>query len=60
MKGLGTRDTQLIRICVTRDEIDMALIKRYYKLLYKTELIDDIIGDCSGSYRNLLIEVVDH
>lgn len=60
MKGAGTRDAMLIRICVTRDEIDMPQIKQYYRQLYKHELIEDIIGDCSGSYKNLLIELCDH
>ena len=60
MKGLGTRDSQLIRVCVTRDEIDMPQIKQFYRQLYKKELIDDIKGDCSGSYKKLLIELVDH
>ena len=60
IKGFGTKDNLLIRIIVTRDEVDMPLIKRYYKQLYGNNLIDDIKKDTSGDYRKLLIELVDH
>ncbi len=60
IKGFGTKDTLLIRIIVSRDEIDMPMIKRYYKQLYGKDLIDDIKKDTSGDYRKLLIELVDH
>lgn len=33
IKGLGTNDTILIRVLVSRDEIDINRIKRYYKQL---------------------------
>ena len=39
MKGLGTKDTILIRIIVSRDEI-VHRIKRYYKQYYKKEKCD--------------------
>ena len=60
MKGFGTKDNLLIRIIVTRDEIDMPLIKRYYKQLYGKDMIDDIKKDTSGDYKKLLVELVDH
>lgn len=59
-KGLGTNDAKLIRIVVNRDEIDLPQIKAIYKQLYNKELIDEIKSECSGSYRNLLIEIIDH
>lgn len=60
LKGLGTKDNLLIRIIVTRDEIDMPIIKRYYKQLYGNDIIDDIKKDTSGDYKKLLIELVKH
>ena len=58
MKGLGTKDTILIRVIVSRDEIDMYRIKRYYKQLYNIEMYEKIKDDTSGDYRNLLLELI--
>ena len=60
IKGLGTKDSLLIRIIVSRHEIDMPMIKRYYKQLYGKDMVDDIKKDTSGDYRRLLIELVSH
>lgn len=60
MKGLGTRDADLIRVCVVRDEIDMSRIKKYYKKLFNEELQEAIEGDTSGSYKKLLLEIINH
>lgn len=42
MKGMGTNDRQLIRIVVTRCEIDMGEIKRQYVAKYGESLADAI------------------
>ena len=60
IKGWGTNDNLLIRILVTRDEIDMPQIKQYYKQLYGRDMLEAIKGDCSGAYRDLLIELAGH
>ena len=60
IKGLGTKDTLLIRILVTRDEKDMPQIKQYYKQLYKKDMIEGIKDDTSGSYRKILVELASH
>ena len=57
VKGLGTNDKMLIRVIVTRSEIDMPQIRQYYKQLYGKDMIEDIKGDTSGEYRNLLIKL---
>ena len=60
IEGFGTDDVTLIRILVSRDEIDMDVIQQFYKQLYKKDLIDDIISDCSGDYEKLLVALVGH
>ena len=57
VKGLGTNDKLLIRILVTRCEIDMPYIKQYYKQLFKKDMVEDIKGDTSGEYRKLLVKL---
>ena len=58
IKGLGTNDTILIRVLVSRDEIDINRIKRYYKQLYQKELYQAVSEDVSGDYRALLLELI--
>ena len=60
IKGWGTNDNLLIRVLVTRDEIDMPQIKQYYKQLYGKDMLADIKSDCSGDYQKLLIELAGH
>ena len=58
VKGLGTNDSILIRVLVSRDEIDIERIKRYYKQLYKIDLYKVVEKDTSGDYKNLLLELI--
>ncbi|KJH50730.1 Annexin [Dictyocaulus viviparus] len=58
MKGFGTRDSDLIRIVVTRCEYDMVDVRNNFQAMYKTTLEDMIKGDCSGSYKDGLIALV--
>ena len=60
IKGLGTKDTLLIRILVTRDELDMPQIKEAYRTLYKKDMVKDIESDTSGDYKRLLVELASH
>ncbi|CAL8091808.1 unnamed protein product [Calicophoron daubneyi] len=58
MQGLGTRDHDLIRIIVSRCEIDMGYIKdEFFELTGKTlgEWIED---DTSGNYRRILLALI--
>ena len=57
IKGLGTNDKLLIRIIVSRNEIDLNYIKKYYKQLFKKDMIEDIKAETSGEYRKLLIKL---
>ncbi|KAL6862443.1 hypothetical protein ACP4OV_016784 [Aristida adscensionis] len=58
MKGLGTSDSTLIRVVVTRAEIDMQYIKHEYHRLYKRSLADAIYSETSGNYRTFLLSLV--
>lgn len=58
MKGLGTDDSTLIRIVVTRCEVDMVLIKQEFKRMYHKTLADFIKGDTSGNYRKTLLGLI--
>ncbi|MEQ2260291.1 Annexin A4, partial [Xenotaenia resolanae] len=57
MKGLGTTDSVLIRIMVSRAEIDMLDIKAEFQKMYKKSLHSFIKGDTSGDYRKILLEL---
>jgi annexin A7/11 len=58
VKGLGTKDHLLIRVLVSRSEIDMPQIKQYYKQLYGKDMVADIKSDISGEYQNLFVQLV--
>ena len=58
VKGIGTNDTQLIRSVVSRMDIDMKMIKKYYKKLFGKNMADDIKGDTSGNYQKLLLALI--
>ena len=60
IKGLGTKDTLLMRILITRDEIDMPQIKAEYRKLYNKDMVKDIEKDTSGDYKKLLVELASH
>ncbi|VDN07022.1 unnamed protein product [Thelazia callipaeda] len=58
MVGLGTRDTDLIRIIVSRSEVDLADIRQEFERKYKQSLESFIKSDCSGAYKDGLIALV--
>ncbi|XP_064617670.1 annexin A7-like [Liolophura sinensis] len=58
MKGLGTDDRSLIRIIVSRSEIDMEQIKQWFLELTKQTLWRWLKDDCSGDYKKLLQALV--
>ncbi|NXS98853.1 ANXA4 protein, partial [Jacana jacana] len=57
MKGLGTDDNTLIRVMVSRSEIDMLHIRREFLTMYGKSLYSFIKGDCSGDYRKVLLRL---
>ena len=58
VKGFGTNEKILNRVIVTRNEIDIPIIKQYYKQLYGKDMVNDIKSDVSGDYKKLLIALL--
>ncbi|XP_029932929.1 annexin A4-like [Myripristis murdjan] len=57
MKGAGTKDRTLIRIMVSRSEVDMLDIRQEYVKTYGKSLYTDISSDTSGDYKKLLLKL---
>uniref|UniRef100_A0A665X963 Annexin n=1 Tax=Echeneis naucrates TaxID=173247 RepID=A0A665X963_ECHNA len=57
MEGAGTKDRTLIRIMVSRSEIDMLDIRQEYLKAYGKSLYTHISGDTSGDYKKLLLKL---
>ena len=57
MKGAGTDDHTLLRVIISRAEIDMDEIRDYYFRDWNTDLRNDIDGDCSGAYGQILMNL---
>lgn len=55
IKGLGTDTKLLERVIVTRHDVDMTLIKKYYRQNFNVSAKEDVIDDTSGDYRELLV-----
>jgi annexin A7/11 len=58
MKGAGTDDQTLIRVVVSRCEVDMVQIKDAFQRNYGKSLVQFIKDDCSGDYERVLIALV--
>ncbi|NXN28010.1 ANXA6 protein, partial [Nycticryphes semicollaris] len=57
MKGMGTRDNTLIRIMVSRSEIDMLDIREVFRTKYEKSLYNMIKEDTSGEYKKALLKL---
>ncbi|KAF7665064.1 hypothetical protein LDENG_00156070 [Lucifuga dentata] len=55
MKGRGTCDDTLIRVLVSRSEIDLQKIIGEYRAMYGRRLQEDILEDTKGHYQQVLI-----
>jgi annexin A7/11 len=58
MKGLGTADTDLIRLIVTRSERDLEHVKAAFLAKYHKTLAHMVKGECGGDYRRILLAVI--
>ncbi|XP_066957716.1 annexin-B12-like [Macrobrachium rosenbergii] len=60
LDGAGTDDKTLIRILVSRSEIDLADIRKKYNELFDTDMAEDIKEDTGGDYGKLLVTIVNN
>ena len=58
MKGMGTSDDELIRILVSRSEIDLNQIKDKFETDYNGDLGSWIADDTSGNYKLILLAIL--
>ncbi|KAI4357441.1 hypothetical protein L6164_001389 [Bauhinia variegata] len=58
MKGIGTDDSRLLRVIVTRAEVDMVQIKAAYYSRYGRRLKTDVKSDTSGHYKDFLVALL--
>ncbi|MCL4149126.1 UNVERIFIED_CONTAM: hypothetical protein GTU68_062183 [Idotea baltica] len=58
MKGFGTKDNALVRLVVSRVEIDMGNIKDEYSKIYGKRLEDAVAGDISGDYKKMILALI--
>lgn len=58
MKGAGTDENQLIRIVVSRCEVDLAHVKVAYLSSYGKPLEEAIRSETSGDFRKMLVALV--
>ncbi|XP_021039692.1 annexin A13 [Mus caroli] len=58
MKGMGTDEETLIRIIVTRAEVDLQGIKAKFQEKYQKSLSDMVHSDTSGDFRKLLVALL--
>ena len=58
VKGLGTNDSKLVRVIVSRCEKDLGLIKQAYQRIYSRDMLHDVRDDTSGYYRDILTGLI--
>uniref|UniRef100_A0A034VX87 Annexin n=1 Tax=Bactrocera dorsalis TaxID=27457 RepID=A0A034VX87_BACDO len=58
MKGMGTNDDTLIRIIVSRSEIDLANIKDEFERIYNRTLYSAVVSETSGDYKKALTALI--
>lgn len=56
--GLGTDEESLTRAIVSRAEVDMKNVKEVYRATYRKTVTDDVTGDTSGYYKDILLTLV--
>ena len=60
VKGAGTKDKVLIRIIVSRMEVDLKQIKLAYYNLYQRDMTTDIMNDTTRDYKKMLTAILNY
>ncbi|XP_023305506.2 annexin B10-like [Lucilia cuprina] len=58
MDGMGTDDTTLIRIIVSRSEIDLGNIKEEFERIYNRTLVSAVKSETSGDFKRALCALI--
>lgn len=58
MNRIGTDDSALIWVIITRAEIDMQYIKAEYRKKYGKTLNEAVYSETSGNYRAFLLSLL--
>jgi len=58
LKGVGTRESLLIQIICTKTNDEIEELKKAYNEMFERELVDDIIGDTTGPFEELLVALL--
>lgn len=59
MKGAGTKDKTLIRIIVSRSELDLQSIKTEFQGIYHKTLESAVKSETGGDYEKALLSILD-
>lgn len=58
MQGLGTDDDILVELTCTRTNRELWAAKSAYKMIYNSDLVQDVKSETSGVYRKFLVRVL--
>lgn len=58
MAGLGTNDSDLIRLIVSRSEVDLEIVKLKFQEMYEKSLAEWVSDECSGDYKRILLAII--
>ncbi|CAI9557689.1 unnamed protein product [Staurois parvus] len=58
VKGLGTDESTLIEILVSRNNLELREINKVYKEEFKKELAKDVAADTSGDFQKALLALI--
>ena len=58
MAGLGTDDDLLVELTCTRSNKELWEVKSAYKMIYNSDLVQDVKNETSGVYRKFLVRVL--